>query len=189
MAFGVAFYYGVEGLGFLSFETARNRRLVFLFSHPHFARAFLDGDSLVVFFFVSFFCMTFSRYLFLTVFFWVWLCPSLFRELGWIGSDRYLGIEPIYLSVCIGKGDFWSITSSRHHVTADHGPGSGLGFRGPLSFGRGLVFISLDHRAGLGEVPEATLSPDLGFLALLLFFIFLLFPLSLSLTGPGGWVR
>lgn len=70
---------------------------------------------LCFFFFASFFCMTISRFLFFTVFFLALalsLSPSLSRELGEIGWDRYLGIV-LVLSMGLhwerGFGGFWSI--------------------------------------------------------------------------------
>jgi hypothetical protein len=139
--------------------------------------------------------MTFSRFLFITVFFfrlWIWPChsPSLSWELGEIGSDRYLGIVLI-LSMGLhwergfGNGNtwplrwiggFWSIMSSRHHVTADHGSGSGLEFREPLNFWEGFGFWT---GQGLGSTYLGHQARD---------FAFCFFPsFSLSLTGHG-WV-
>ena len=163
-----------------------------MFSHLHFARAFLDWDSLV--FFASFFCMTFSRYLSFTVFFWRWLyhlSPSLSRELGEIGLDRYLGAVSV-LSMGLHWemggwereymtlrwiGGFWSITPSRHHAS-----------RRTMVPARVWILESHELLGGVWlfglfqvlEAPPSVARPGI--------FPFCFFPsFSLSLTGHG-WV-
>ncbi|KAH6853336.1 hypothetical protein B0I37DRAFT_4055 [Chaetomium sp. MPI-CAGE-AT-0009] len=171
VASGIVFYSRRSRAGVPSFGRHGIGGWFLFFPHTylHFARAFLDGDSLV--FFASFFCMTFHVTSSLRSFLALALLLPLIGE-------RHLGIGDT--SPLRWIGGFWSITSSRQTMV----PARIWNLEGHWTWGGVWVFLSFFDGIGSSGwsgrgIGKYLLSRAWGFTLFLLF--------SLRAIVKGSW--